>query len=111
LEDDLQRAREYLVQARFDFGKANNNEFVAKAEAHLKAIDFQIKMRDLVSGVDSRLSSGQQEVAAEAIVALLSHGLVEEASKLLNLIFPFVSAYNKMRLLKVVAPKIPIRYE
>lgn len=111
VEDDLQQAHEYLTQAKYDFGRANDSEFGKKAEAHLKAIDFQINMRDFITGADSRLPLAQQEKAAEAIFDLLQHGLVEEASRLLNLVRPFVSAYCKTRLMKEVATFIPSRHD
>jgi hypothetical protein len=111
LEDDLQQSREYLMQAKYDFGQANNSEFGAKAEAHLKAIDFQLEMRSLITGPESRLSLEQQEEASAAILDLLANGLVEEAVRLLNLVSPFVIAYSKKRLAMEVSTKIPGRYD
>ncbi|KAG7361350.1 UvrD-like helicase [Nitzschia inconspicua] len=109
-EDDLYQSREYLIQAKHDFGKANHSELRSKAETHMKAIDFQIEMQRIITGGDSQLSLEHQAVASEVVLHLLKCGLVEEATKLLNLVAPFVSTYSKNRLMKKVSTKILVQY-
>jgi hypothetical protein len=105
--EDLENAQMWLNQARFDFQKANSNELIDRTEAHLMSISFQMDISRKIQGPRSRLDREDEQRAAYIVSSLLQNSLVEEASKLMNLVLPFVSDYNKNRLVKEVSAYIP----
>ena len=105
--EELENSEMWLKQARFDFEKANSSELIERTDAHLMSIGFQMDISKKIRSRESRLSQTDEEQAANVISSLLQNSLVEEASKLMNLVLPFVSDYNKKRLVKEVSEHIP----
>ncbi|KAL3919812.1 MAG: hypothetical protein SGILL_003567 [Bacillariaceae sp.] len=106
--EELEQSKVWLTQAGFDFQKANSNELIERSTAHLKSVEFQMYVRTKIRGLESRLAKGDEEQAANLILALLENSLVNQASMLMNnIVLNHVPEYTKTRLLKEVASLIP----
>jgi ATP-dependent exoDNAse (exonuclease V) beta subunit len=104
---DLEQSQFWLKQALFDFQKGNNAEFLARASAHLSAIELQIEIGRIEQASVFSLPGELEKKAAAVTLQLVRDSMVDEARKtLIDYVIPFVSEYAKERLRKYVIKKL-----
>ena len=100
-----EQAISYLTRAIYCFEKAQNQELLSKANAHLLSVELRCKHVDIKSLERDGLDAIEVE-AAQVTKALLEEHLLSECLELLKFVSPYLSKYAQDQLDEHVIRKI-----